>query len=102
MKYLIVAKPGTIPIPIDTGANMLQGGAAWIKGKLADGSLDCVYNVFGGGGIAIGNAETTERMLADLLEYPLYPFFTWEVTPLMEFESSLNEYIKYYQRLSSM
>lgn len=102
MKYLIVAKPGTTQIPIEQGAVLLQAGLSWIKAKLADGTLDSTYNVIGGGGIAISNADSAEQILANLLEYPLYPFFTWEVTPLLDLDSSLNKYIEYYKRLASM
>jgi hypothetical protein len=102
MKYLIVAKPGTTPIPVEQGAELLQMGLGWIKAKLADGSLDSTYNVIGGGGIAIGNADTPEQILADLLDYPLYPFFSWEVTPLLDLESSLDKYMEFYKRLASM
>lgn len=102
MKYLIVAKPGTTQIPIEQGAVLLQAGLSWIKGKLADGTLDSTYNVIGGGGIAISNADSAEQILANLLEYPLYPFFTWEVTPLLDLDSTLDKYIEYYKRLASM
>ena len=102
MKYLIIAKPGTTQIPIEQGAVLLQAGLSWIKAKLADGTLDSTYNVIGGGGIAISNADSAEQILANLLEYPLYPFFTWEVTPLLDLDSSLNKYIEYYKRLASM
>jgi len=102
MKYLIVAKPGTSKIPIEQGAGLLQAGLAWIKSKLAEGNLDSTYNVIGGGGIAIGNADSAEQLLADLLEYPLYPFFTWEVTPLLDLDSSIDQYTEYYKRLASM
>lgn len=102
MKYLIIAKPGTTQIPIEQGAVLLQAGLSWIKAKLADGTLDSTYNVIGGGGIAISNADSAEQILANLLEYPLYPFFTWEVTPLLDMDSSLNKYIEYYKRLASM
>lgn len=90
-----------MPIPPDQGAVLLQAGKDWIKAKLADGTLDCVYNFFGGGGIAIGNAESHEDVLRDLLEYPLYPFFTWEVKPLLDMDGSLNQYIEFYKRLAS-
>lgn len=102
MKYLIVAKPGPTPIPVEQGAELLQMGLSYIKGKLADGTLDASYNVIGGGGLAIGNADTPEQILANLLDYPLYPFFSWEVTPLLDLESSLEKYMEFYKRLASM
>lgn len=102
MKYLIVTKLGTTPMPVEQGADLIQMGLSWIKAKLDDGSLDCAYNLIGGGGLGIGNADSHEQILAELLEYPLYPFFTWEVTPLLDLESSMAGYIEMYKRLASM
>jgi hypothetical protein len=102
MKYLIIAKPGTTQIPVEQGAALLQAGLSWIKAKLADGSIDSTYNFFGGGGFAIGNADSNEQMLANLLEYPLYPFFVWEVTPILDFEESLSRYMEFYHKLASL
>jgi hypothetical protein len=101
MKYLIFAKPGDTPIPMEQGAALLQAGREFINGKLADGSLDIAYNVIGGGGLGISNAETYEELLSTLLEYPLYPFFKWEITPLLDMNASLDQYIEYYNRMSS-
>ena len=101
MKYLITAKPGTTHIPTEQGAVLLQAVLEWTKAKLADGTLDSVYNLFDGGGIGIGNAETNEEILANLLEYPLYPFFSWEITPLLDMEDSVKQYIESYKRTGS-
>ena len=101
MKYLITAKPGTTHIPREQGAVLLQAALEWSKAKLADGTLDFVYNLFGGGGMGIGNAETHEEILALLLEYPLYPFFSWEITPLLDLEDSVKQYIESYKRMES-
>ena len=102
MKYLITARPGTMPMPPEKGVVLLTAGRDWIKAKLSDGSLDCTYNFFGGGGFAISNADSHEDILSDLLEYPLYPFFVWEVTPLLDFEESSDRYIEFYQKIVSM
>ena len=102
MKYLITAVPGTREMPVEQGAVLLQAGLTWTKAKLADGSLDFTYYFFGGGGIGVGNADSNEQMLAAILEYPLYPFFTWEVTPLLDLDGSFEQHIKYYKQLTSM
>jgi hypothetical protein len=96
-----MANPGLTPIPPEQGAALLQAGGEFLKARLADGSLDAAYNMMGGGGMGIGNAETHEHMLGMLLEYPLYPFFTWEVTPLLDMEESLEKYIAFYKAISS-
>ena len=101
MKYLITGKSGTTPIPREQGAVLLQAGLEWINAKLADGTIDAAYNIIGGGGTGIANAETHEEILALLLEYPLYPFFRWEITPLLDFEDSAKQYIESYKRMGS-
>jgi hypothetical protein len=102
MKYLVIAKPSAIPIPPDQGEKLLQASKDWINGKCADGSIDVTYNFFGGGGFAISNGDSHEKVLMELLSYPMYPFFTWEVTPILDQEESFNQYIAYYQKLGSM
>ncbi len=100
MKYLVTGLPGSNPIPLEQGAGLLGAGMAWIKAKLADGSIDCHYSLLGGGGIAIVNAASHDQVLTEILAYPLYPFFTWEITPLLDFESAYQEYIRFYERLA--
>ena len=46
MKYLVIAKTGTTPIPPDQGEKLLQASKAWIEAKIADGSIDVSYNFF--------------------------------------------------------
>lgn len=102
MKYLITAKPGLTPIPIEQGAQLLQASKVWMQEKINDGTIDFVYNLFGGGGIALSNADSNEEVLANLLEYPLYAFFTWEVNPLLDFDVSLDQFVAFYENMASM
>ena len=101
MKYLITAKPGTTPIPQEQGAVLLQAGLDYINSQLADGKLDAAFNIIGGGGMGIGNADSFEEILGQLLEYPLYPFFSWEITPLLDLDESINKYIAFYKKMGS-
>jgi hypothetical protein len=71
-----------------------------MKAALQDG-MECHYNFFGGGGFAISNADSHEEILGNLLSYPLYPFFVWEVVPLLDWEESIGKYIEFYQRITS-
>lgn len=102
MKFLIMGEPDTTPIPREQGADLMQAALDWTKAKLADGSLEFVYNIFGGSGFGVGVAESHEMVLSMLLDYPLYPFFSWEVTPLLDLEDSLKQYIEYYKKIGSM
>lgn len=100
MKFLVTGLPGTTSMPVEQGAELLQVALAWLKEKLSEGTLECTYNLFGGGGIGIVSAASHEQVLSLLLTYPLYPYFTWEVEPLLEFEAAYKSYISYYQDLS--
>lgn len=102
MKFLITAKPGPTPIPPERAIDLLQASIDWLKAKIADGTIDCVYNFFGGGGFSIGNGDSHEEVLGNMLEYPLYPFFVWEVIPILDMSESLEKYIAFYQKLASM
>ena len=101
MKYLITAKPGTTPIPREEWVDLLQVALEWTKVKLSDGTLDFAYNIIGGDGFGIGNAKSHEEILALLLEYPLYPYFGWEVKPILSMEENLKQYIEFYKRMES-
>lgn len=102
MKYLVIAKPGQTPIPMEQGVQLLKAAKGWMQGVVADGSVESNYNFFGGGGFAVSNADSHEQLLARLLEYPLYAFFTWEVQPILEFDESLEGYIAFYEKITSM
>lgn len=102
MKFLITARPGATLIPPESGVVLVTAGRDWLKAKLSDGTLDCHYLFLGGGGFVISNADSHEDILSNLLEYPLYPFFVWEVTPLLDFEESSDRYIEFYQKIVSM
>ena len=101
MKYLIFAKPGDTNIPREQGADIISASLDWIRGKLADGTLDCTYNLFDGGGFGIANADSHEEILGIIMEMPVYPFFIWEVTPILDMEQSSEMYIENYRRISS-
>jgi len=102
MKYLITAAPGQQMVPPKMGAALMTAAKGWLEAKIADGSFDSVHLFFGGGGFAIGNSDSHEQMLEDMLEYPLYPFFDWEIKPLLELNESMEKYARFYEKLASM
>ncbi|GAI77463.1 unnamed protein product [marine sediment metagenome] len=102
MKYLISAVPGPNSIPPKHGEALLNAAKAWIEAKIADGSFESAYLFFGGGGIAIGISESHGQILTNLLEYPLYPFFDWDVKPVLELSESMDKYAGFYKRMAGM
>ena len=86
MKFLILVKPlPGAPRPEDPVA-VLQAAREWINARLANGSVDCAYNVIGSkqgmGDVAIANADTHEALAELLLSFPQYPFVDLEILPL--------------------
>mgnify|MGYP001819831718 FL=1 len=98
MKFLVMATPLPIPIPPEQGADLYQAARAWIAERLGDGRIDCAYIFVDGGGLAISNAETHEQVFDELLSYPLYRFFGWEVKPLCDVEHTFGTVIEGFTR----
>ncbi len=82
MKYLVMATPLPIPIPPE----LFLAARDWTAGRMEARAFDCNYMFLGGGGIAIYNAASHEKVYAELLDFPLYGFFEWSVEPLVGWE----------------
>lgn len=101
MKYLVTSQLGARPIPREQGVGLYQAAKEWLKARLADGRLDCHFPFANlSGGFAIANADSHEEVLEELLDFPLYPFFDWEVTPLCDWSHSFDKLIEYFQKVA--
>lgn len=96
MKFLVVAKPGGQPLAPEKAQEAYKAAHAYGNKYLEDGTYDCLYAFFGGGGFAITNAESADEVYRILIQYPMYPNFEWKVTPLLDwnktFESVFNTF----------
>jgi hypothetical protein len=101
MKYLFVAIPNHVPVPPEQAIGIYKATSAWIAERKKNGRIDVNYIFVGGGGIAIANVETQEQAFAELLSYPLYAFFDWEVKPLVDWQQSLNTIIEFYTKMGA-
>ena len=90
--------PIPLPVPPEQGAELYQAAGKWISERLEDGRMDCAYVFVDGGGLAIRNAETHEQAFDELMSYPLYQFFRWEVKPLCDWEHTFGSIIEAYSR----
>ena len=102
MKFLILAKPlPGAPRPENPVA-VLQAGKEWINARLADGSVDCAYNVMGSkqgiGAVAIANADSHEALAELVLSFPQYPFFDLEILPLSDINHAVEKTIALMQK----
>ena len=46
------------------------------------------------------NAESSEAVFEMILDYPLYPFFEWEVTALCDWQHGYDKNIEYFEKLA--
>jgi hypothetical protein len=94
MKFLTLLK--FKPLPPDPKMTLVinEGAKAWIKAHLSDGALDCAYNVLpnapGYYGLGISNAASLEALFQLLTTYPAYAITDFEVYPLSEVYSAID------------
>ena len=81
MKYMCTARPGPLP----PSPEQFDTAFEWLRSRLDDGTLDCLYGFLEGGGLSIANADSHAAALEQMAEYPLYGLVTWEVTPVLAF-----------------
>ena len=101
MKYLVTATPKGVPIPPDQAADLFQVAKDWMNTRINDGTIDCSYVFLGGGGFSISNGDTHEEVYSGLTSYPMYPFFSWEVKALCDWEYTFNLTIERYKEAAS-
>ena len=99
MKFLITARPSASPVPRDRGVSLYKSAKQWVDEALAEGRLDCHYVFADAGGFSIVNADSHEEVFDTLLNYPVYPFYDWEVKALCDWRRTYDTVIRYYQRL---
>ncbi len=83
MKFLVFARPRPVA-NLPENAVIFQQTIDWINAGLADGTLDCAYNLPAGGGVAIINSDSHETLTEVLSSYPLQPWVGYEVYPLSD------------------
>ena len=97
MKFLIVGKPGGSPLPPEKALEANRAAHAHGKKLLEGGTHDCAYAFFGGGGLAITNADSADEVFKILMSYPMYSQFIWEVTPLLDWDKTFTTIFKLYE-----
>jgi muconolactone delta-isomerase len=78
------------PPPPDMAMGLFEGLSEWAKAEQEQGKLEQVWSFAGmpgGGGIA--NVNSLEELDAMMNSFPLSPFSTIQVYPLVELEASL-------------
>ena len=83
MKFLVFSKYRIGQDPPES-LDLFQQTQDWMSARLADGTLDCAYNLPAGGGVGIVNADSHEALTEVLSSYPLQPWTSYEVHPLSD------------------
>jgi hypothetical protein len=96
MKFLVTATPGPMPPPPD----LLREARDWLQSRVDDGTLECVYAFPHGGGCVIGEYDSHEDLMEQLMDYPLSPFVSYESHALVEFDAAFDRFIPYVERVS--
>jgi len=100
MKFLVLLNP--LPGAPRPEIASYRAGKEWINARLADGSVDCTYNVVGSkqgiGSVAIANADSHEALEELVLSFPMYPFFDLEILPLSDLNRFLEKGIEMMQK----
>ena len=101
MKYLVIATPNQTLMPMDMAVNLYNAAMAWTDERLKNGKIDCTYIFAERGGFSIANVNSHEELFDELLSYPLYPFFEFEVTALVEWKHGYNSIIEFYKKMGA-
>lgn len=97
MKFLVTVKPGPMPAPIE----LVRQAREWIQAKLDDGTFEAVYAFPGGGGCSIGENDSHEQLMEQLLDYPLSPFVEYDVQALVDLNEAFDRLIPYIEKMSA-
>lgn len=98
MKFLVTVTPGPMPPPIE----LIQPAQDWVQGKLDDGSFECSYAFPNGGGLSIGDNDSHEQLMDQLLDYPLSPFVSYDVQPLVGLDDAFDRFKAYAEKMQEM
>jgi hypothetical protein len=96
MKFLVTVKPGPMPPPIE----LVRSSQEWIQSRLDDGTFECVYAFPGGGGCSIGENDSHEQLMEQLMDYPLSPFVEYDVQALVELDAAFDRFIPFIEKMN--
>ncbi|HUP76112.1 MAG TPA: hypothetical protein VM282_23970 [Acidimicrobiales bacterium] len=89
-KFLATGHHG--PIDPAEGRRFAEASLQWLPSHLADGSLDCVYSMKGGGRLVIASAESEEALLRLLASAP-DPERDWTIVELYDGVDFMRQYL---------
>ena len=84
MKFLVLLRPRGNALPAPDPLAVNKAAKTYIGELRKSAFLEAAYAFAAGGGMAILDAPSHERLWELIFEYPLYSAFDWEVEPLVD------------------
>ena len=101
MKYLVILTPNQTPLPPEMAEKIYKAAMVWTDERLKSGKIESTYIFNERGGFSVANVNSQEELFDEMLSYPLYPFFDWEVEPLVDWKHAENSVIEFYQKMGA-
>ncbi len=100
MKYHVISKRNTRLSPsTEEWLAMLQATRELTIAWLEDGTIECHYGtVPADGAVTIINADSHEQVQELLTKSPLFPFYTWDIQPVVEILPMFDRSIELYKQ----
>ena len=90
-KFLATGHHG--PIDPAEGRRLAEASLQWLPAHLADGSLDCVYSMKGGGRLVIASAESEDDLLRLLKSAPDPESREWTIVEIYDGVDVISTYL---------
>ena len=100
MKFLINTEPRG-NIPPEAAGPVFQAAKEWIAAKVKDGTIDSIHSFPAGGATVIANADSNEALMRDIRDFPLFPFSSWDVRPLVDINESFDSAIEMFRKMAA-
>ena len=69
--------------------------------KKRDGVIESQYSFPAGGGVTIANAVSHEQLMNDVRDFPLFPFDSWDLRPLVDIYQSFDSAIAMFKGIAA-
>jgi hypothetical protein len=99
LKYIVSGKQVIYPEDYETKVDFLRKSQKWLDTKMTDGVVECAYSYPAGGGFLIFNASSHEELVAELIDFPLYPLSEFKVEPLLTFNQNAELVIGEFKKI---
>jgi muconolactone delta-isomerase len=102
MKFLIMVTPAQVPLPPGIVADLLAAQKDWLNERIADGKIESVYGIAGGGGFGVANVDSHEELHEMLVGSPGFPISEFEVKAIGDLNTTIDAGIAALRRAASM